>query len=97
MPYDAVPGVVETREAYGETTLVVDPARLLEACSHLRDEGFNVLSDVTPTDYLGWGERGVGGLHRHAGRAETCTPPARRVTRAGRRRSRSASRSTTTC
>ena len=62
MGYEGVPGLVETREAFGETTLVVDPARLLEACVHLRDEaGFNVLSDITPTDYLGWGERGVAG------------------------------------
>ena len=62
MGYEGVPGLVETHEAFGETTLVVDPARLLEACAHLRDEaGFNVLSDITPTDYLGWGERGVAG------------------------------------
>ena len=51
------PGVVETRESYGETTLVVDPARLVEACLALRDEhGFNMLSDITPADYLGWEE-----------------------------------------
>jgi NADH-quinone oxidoreductase subunit C len=60
--YESVPGVVETRESFGETTLVVDPARLLDACRVLRDEhGFNVLSDITPTDYLGWGEVGVAG------------------------------------
>ena len=60
--YAGVPGVVETREALGETTLVVDPARLVEACTHLRDEhGFNVLSDIVATDYLGWGEQGVAG------------------------------------
>jgi NADH-quinone oxidoreductase subunit C len=59
---DAVPGLVETKEAHGETTLVVDPARILEACAHLRDEeGFNFLSDISPADYLGWGEKGVGG------------------------------------
>lgn len=56
------PGLVETREAHGQTTLVVDPARLVEACLHLRDEeGFNFLSDIAPTDYLGWGDRGVAG------------------------------------
>jgi NADH-quinone oxidoreductase subunit C len=60
--YEGVPGVVETREAFGETTLVVDPARLVEACTHLRDErGFNVLSDISAADYLGWGEPGVAG------------------------------------
>jgi NADH-quinone oxidoreductase subunit C len=57
-----VPGLVETREHLGQTTLVVDSARLVEACLHLRDEaGFNFLSDVAATDYLGWGERGVAG------------------------------------
>jgi NADH-quinone oxidoreductase subunit C len=60
--FEAVPGLVETREAYGETTLVVDPARLVEACTYLRDEeGFDMLSDVTPTDYLGWATKGVAG------------------------------------
>jgi NADH-quinone oxidoreductase subunit C len=49
-------------EAHGETTLVVDPARLVDACLHLRDErGFDFLSDITPVDYLGWGKAGVSG------------------------------------
>ena len=62
MSYEGVPGLVETREAFGETTLVVDPARIAEACLHLRDEaGFNMLSDLSATDYLGWGEQGVAG------------------------------------
>ena len=62
MAYEAVPGLVETRVAHGETTLVVDPARVVEACTHLRDEeGFNFLSDISPADYLGWGEPGVAG------------------------------------
>ena len=61
-PYAGVPGVVETRQALGETTLVVDPPRLVEACIHLRDEeGFNVLMDIAATDYLGWGEQGLAG------------------------------------
>jgi NADH-quinone oxidoreductase subunit C len=60
--YEAVPGLVATKKAYGETTLVVDPARLVEACLHLRDEeAFAFLSDVTATDYLGWGGVGVSG------------------------------------
>ena len=55
MTYEGVPGVVETREAHGETTLVVDTPRLVEACRHLRDaDGFNMLVDVAATDYLGW-------------------------------------------
>lgn len=60
--YAGVPGLVETREALGETTLVVDPARLLEACTVLRDDhGFNFLSDIAAADYLGWGEQEVAG------------------------------------
>jgi NADH:ubiquinone oxidoreductase subunit C len=60
--WDQVPGHVETRNAYGETTIVVEGNTLVEACEYLRDElGFNFLSDVTATDYLGWGEPGVSG------------------------------------
>ena len=62
MTLEAVPGLVETKEAYDETTLVVDPARLLEACTYLRDEeGFDMLADVTAVDYLGWASKGVAG------------------------------------
>ena len=62
MTYADVPGLVETREAFGEVTLVIDPARVVEACTTLRDEhGFNVLSDIAATDYLGWGDDGVAG------------------------------------
>ena len=50
------------KEAHGETTLVVDPARLVDACTYLRDElDFNFLSDIAATDYLGWGGKGVSG------------------------------------
>jgi NADH-quinone oxidoreductase subunit C len=57
-----VPGLVETVEGHGETTLVVDPAQIVEACLHLRDEqGYIFLSDVSPTDYLGWGEAPAAG------------------------------------
>jgi NADH-quinone oxidoreductase subunit C len=60
--YEGVPGLIETREAFGETTLVVDTPRLVEACVHLRDsEGFDFLSDISAADYLGWGEPGVSG------------------------------------
>ena len=62
MSFEGVPGLVSMKEAYGETTLVVDPARLVEACTYLRDEeGFDMLSDVAPADYLGWGSKGVAG------------------------------------
>jgi NADH-quinone oxidoreductase subunit C len=57
-----VPGVVETVESHGETTLVVDPARVVETCTHLRDaEGYNVLVDLSGVDYLGWGAKQVAG------------------------------------
>src|SRR5438309_9470069 len=60
--YLAVPGLVETKEGHGEVTLVVDAPRLLEACRYLRDElGFWFLSDITATDYLGWGAKEVAG------------------------------------
>jgi NADH-quinone oxidoreductase subunit C len=57
-----VPGLVEQKDAYGETTLVVDPARLVDACLYLRDElSFDFLSDIAATDYLGWGGKGISG------------------------------------
>ena len=69
MAYEGVPGLVRTVEALGETTLVVDPARLTEACRHLRDdEGFNFLADVSPADYLGWGSPVAGYIGTAAGR-----------------------------
>jgi len=64
LTFEGVPGLVERRDAFGETTLVVDPARIVEACSFLRDEeGFNFLSDITAVDYLGWGGREVAGYY----------------------------------
>ncbi|MBD0317218.1 MAG: NADH-quinone oxidoreductase subunit C [Thermoleophilia bacterium] len=58
----AIPGHVETKDAYGETTVVVERERLVEAAEYARDTlGFNVLADLTPTDYLGWGGSGVAG------------------------------------
>jgi NADH:ubiquinone oxidoreductase subunit C len=42
--------------------VIVDTPRLVEAARYLRDElGFDFLSDVSATDYLGWGEAGVSG------------------------------------
>ena len=50
-----VPGLVDTREEHGEKTVVVEADRLSDAAAYLRDElGFWFLSDITPTDYLGW-------------------------------------------
>jgi NADH-quinone oxidoreductase subunit C len=69
LTFEGVPGVVETVEAHGETTLVVDPARLLEACFHLRDVlGLDFLSDISAVDYLGWGGRTAGYIGTSAGR-----------------------------
>jgi len=62
LTYDDVPGLVEQRDAHGETTIVVERDVLVEACAHLRDAlGFNFLSDISATDYLGWGDAGVSG------------------------------------
>jgi NADH:ubiquinone oxidoreductase subunit C len=89
--YEGVPGLVETKEALGETTLVVDPARVAEASLYLRDElGFNLLLDITATDYLGWGETPVAGYYGTA--AAISTIRQLRVTRTHRSRSRPASR-----
>ena len=55
----------------------MDPARVEEACLHLRDEeGFNMLADVTPTDYLGWGSRGVAGYIGDSGGRDLNSPGA---------------------
>jgi NADH-quinone oxidoreductase subunit C len=60
--WEDVPGFVSVKEQHGETTVVVETAQLVEAATHLRDEErFNMLSDITPTDYLGWGSAGVSG------------------------------------
>jgi NADH-quinone oxidoreductase subunit C len=62
LTYETVPGFVEQKEAYGETTVVIERERLLDAALHLRNErGFNFLSDISPADYLGWGGQGVAG------------------------------------
>ncbi len=60
--WSRMPGHVRTVEAHGETTVVVEAAELVEAATHLRDElGFSFLSDLSPTDYFGWGTKGVSG------------------------------------
>jgi NADH-quinone oxidoreductase subunit C len=60
--FDSVPGLVEVVEKHRETTIVVEPASVVDAATWLRDEaGFNFLSDITAVDYLGWGKKGVSG------------------------------------
>ena len=62
MSYGGLPGFVGLREAYGETTVTIETARIREACEYARDElGFRMLVDLVSTDYLGWGGRGVSG------------------------------------
>jgi len=62
LTYEDVPGLVGTKQAHGETTILVETSRLVDAAAYLRDElGFDFLSDITATDYLGWGTRGVAG------------------------------------
>jgi NADH-quinone oxidoreductase subunit C len=44
--------ILETVEALGETTLIVDPARIVELCRHLKDnEKYIRLSTVTAVDW----------------------------------------------
>jgi NADH:ubiquinone oxidoreductase subunit C len=60
--WESVPGFVEESEAYGETTVVVERERLVEAATHLRDEaGFAFLADIAAADYLGWNRPRVAG------------------------------------
>jgi NADH/F420H2 dehydrogenase subunit C len=65
-----VPGLIEQVDQHGETTVVVEPASLIEAALYLRDElGFNFLSDITAVDYLDWGSLPVSGyIGTNAGR-----------------------------
>jgi NADH:ubiquinone oxidoreductase subunit C len=81
MKYDDVPGFVERKDAYGETTIVVERERLVEAALHMRDElGFNFLADIAAADYLGWGRGGVAGYWGSPPPSELTrewTPPAR--------------------
>jgi len=56
------PGYVSEREAFGELTVTIEREHVRAACEFARDElGFNLLSDIVATDYLGWGRPGVSG------------------------------------
>jgi NADH/F420H2 dehydrogenase subunit C len=60
--FSDLPGFVEQSEAFGETTVTIETARIREACEVARDElGFQMLSDLVATDYLNWGAKGVSG------------------------------------
>ncbi|MFQ5426971.1 MAG: NADH-quinone oxidoreductase subunit C [Gaiellales bacterium] len=73
--YAAVPGLIERKEAYGETTLIVDPESLVEAALYLREEkAFRFLSDVAAADYLGWGGAGTAGYWGSSAGRDTNAP-----------------------
>jgi len=45
------PAILETKQAFGETTLIVDPARIVDLCRHLKDaEKYVRLSGITAVD-----------------------------------------------
>ena len=59
--YESIPGLIGESEDRGETTLVVEKERLSEAALYLQGElGFNFLSDIAASDYLGWGGETAG-------------------------------------
>ncbi len=75
MGFEDVPGAVRVEVGHGETTIVVEPESLIEACTHLREEeGFNFLSDIAAADYLGWGAKGVSGYIGTAAGRDLNTP-----------------------
>jgi len=50
---------------------------------HLRDhEGFSMLADLTPTDYLGWGGRGIAGYIGTASGRDVNSPGSQGLPRA---------------
>jgi len=70
-----LPGYVSSKEEHGETTVVVERARIRDACTYARDElGFNVLIDIVATDYLGWTAKGVSGYIGTAAGRDLNTP-----------------------
>ena len=43
--------ILETKQAFGETTLIADPARIVDLCRHLKDrEKYIRLSGITAVD-----------------------------------------------
>jgi len=67
--YRELPGFVAEKEAFGETTVTIEAARIRDACAYARDElDFRMLVDLVATDYLGWASKGVSGYIATAGR-----------------------------
>jgi NADH-quinone oxidoreductase subunit C len=47
------PAILETKEAFGETTLIADPARIVDLCRYLKhEEKFIRLSAITAVDWF---------------------------------------------
>jgi len=45
------PAILETKEAFGETTLITDPARIVDLCRHCKEsERYIRLSGITAVD-----------------------------------------------
>src|SRR5678815_4416147 len=46
------PGIIETKQALGENTLIADPGQIVDLCRHLKDnEKFVRLSSITAVDW----------------------------------------------
>ena len=45
------PAILETVYALGETTLIANPAKIVDLCRHLRTDRFNRLSAITAVDW----------------------------------------------
>ncbi len=46
------PGILETKEALGETTVIADPGRIVDLCRYLKnDEKYVRLSGITAVDW----------------------------------------------
>ena len=66
--WSTLPGYASHAESFGETTVTIERGSIRDACLHARDElGFNLLSGIVATDYLGWGAKGVSGYIGTAG------------------------------
>jgi len=47
------PAILETKEAFGETTLLADAAQIVDLCRYLKDkEKFNRLCSITAVDWI---------------------------------------------
>jgi NADH-quinone oxidoreductase subunit C len=48
----AHPAILETSQAFGETTFIADPAQIVDLCAYFREtEKFNRISSITAVDW----------------------------------------------